>query len=67
MVQELAAQTAESSWAIASLVFFLVWFAAVTSWVLTRKKGYFDVQAALPLEGRAPARDPAGHPCQREN
>lgn len=67
MLQEIARNGSGSGWAIASLVFFLAWFVAVAAWVVTRKRGYFDAQAALPLDDPSPRRDATATPPGRES
>jgi len=59
MLQEIARNGSGSGWAIASLVFF--------AWVVTRKRGYFDAQAALPLDDPSPRRDATATPPGRES
>jgi cbb3-type cytochrome oxidase subunit 3 len=60
VIRDLATQTGASTWAIASMFFFMVVFVVVTLRVLTSKKGAYDRQARLPFEeGAAESTQPA--------
>jgi hypothetical protein len=50
MLQELAAETHASFWAIGSMLFFLAAWVGVAVWVLRSRAEDMDAQARLPLE-----------------
>ncbi len=54
MFQDLAAATGASFWAIASMLFFVVVFAAVALSVLGGKRETYEHLARLPLDDDAP-------------
>lgn len=62
MLQELAARTGATFWAIASMLFFLAVWVFVTVRVFRTRPEELDAQARLPLEGdgAAPGGRPAG-------
>jgi hypothetical protein len=51
MLQELAARTGASAWAIASMLFFLAVWVAITVRVFTARRDDLDARARLALEG----------------
>ncbi len=61
MLQELTARTGATTWAIASMLFFLAVWVFVTVRVLRARSEELDAHARLPLEGDGvPADLPAG-------
>ncbi len=62
MLQELAARTGATTWAVASMLFFLGVWVLVAIRVLRSRPEEMDARARLPLEGdgEAPAELPAG-------
>jgi hypothetical protein len=50
MLQELAAETGRSGWAIASMLFFLAVWLGVLVWVIRSRAADMDARARLPLE-----------------
>jgi hypothetical protein len=61
MLQELAARTGASTWAIVSMLFFLAAWIFVTVRVVRARPEEMDAQARLPLEGDgAPGELPQG-------
>jgi hypothetical protein len=55
MLQELAAGTRASAWAIGSMLFFLAAWLAVVVWLVRQRPADLEAQSRLPLEG-----EPAG-------
>jgi hypothetical protein len=55
MLQELAAQTGASAWAIGSMIFFVVAWVAIAVWVARTRPEDLDARARLALEGDADA------------
>ena len=53
MLQELAAATGASGWAIASMIFFAAVWAAIAWWVFRTRPEEFEARARLALEGDA--------------
>jgi hypothetical protein len=53
MLQELAAQTGASAWAIGSMIFFVVAWVAIAVWVVRIRPEDLDTRARLALEGDA--------------
>ena len=53
MLQELAAQTGASGWVIASMIFFVVAWAAIAWRVFRTRPEEFEARARLALEGDA--------------
>jgi low affinity Fe/Cu permease len=53
MLQELAAQTGASAWAIGSMFFFVVAWVAIAVWVARTRPEDLDARARLALEGDA--------------
>ena len=53
MLQELAAQTGATGWAIASMIFFGVAWLAIAVWVFRARPEQFEARAHLALEGDA--------------
>ncbi len=51
MLQELAARTGASTWAIASMLFFIVFYAVVAVRVFRTRPEELDAMARLALEG----------------
>lgn len=61
MLQELAARTGASAWAIASMLFFIAVWAFVTVRVFCARGEEMDARARLPFEeGGAPVDIPEG-------
>jgi cbb3-type cytochrome oxidase subunit 3 len=62
MLQELAARTGASAWVIASMICFVVAWAAIAWRVFRTRREEFDARARLALEGDAEAghTDPSG-------
>jgi hypothetical protein len=62
VLQELAAQTGASAWAIGSMLFFLAAWVGVAVWVARSRPEDMDAQARLPFEetGGAGSRTHAG-------
>jgi cbb3-type cytochrome oxidase subunit 3 len=50
MLQELAAQTGATAWAIGSMLFFLAVWVAITLRVVFARREEMDARARLPLE-----------------
>ena len=53
MLQELAAETGASVWAIVSMAFFLAAWLGIAWWVLRTRPEEFDARARLAREGEA--------------
>ncbi|MCX6551879.1 MAG: hypothetical protein NTY02_12930 [Acidobacteria bacterium] len=53
MLQELAAQTGATGWAIASMIFFGVAWLAIAVWVCRTRPEQMEARARLALEGEA--------------
>ena len=53
MLQELAAQTGASAWAIASMIFFVVAWVAIAARVVRSRPEDLEARAHLALEGDA--------------
>ena len=53
MLQELAAETGASVWAIASMAIFLVAWIGIAAWVYRTRPEEFESRARLALEGDA--------------
>jgi hypothetical protein len=51
MLQELAANTGATAWAIASMFFFLAVWLAIVVWVFRARAEDFEARARLALEG----------------
>jgi hypothetical protein len=51
VLQDLAAQTGATGWAIGSMLFFLAAWLAVVVWVVWKRPEEMAAQARLPLEG----------------
>jgi hypothetical protein len=51
VLQELAARTGATAWAIGSMLFFLAAWVAVVVWVARKGPEEFEARARLPLEG----------------
>jgi hypothetical protein len=51
MLQELAAETRASAWAIGSMLFFLAAWVAVVVWLVRQRSQDLERQSRLPLEG----------------
>ena len=62
MLQELAAATGASGWAIASMIFFAAVWAAIAWWVVRARPEDLEARARLVLEGEGGERrgDPSG-------
>ncbi|MEI6667097.1 MAG: hypothetical protein WCP29_03000 [Acidobacteriota bacterium] len=66
MLQELAAETGASVWAIGSMMFFLLAWLGIAAWVYRTRPDEFDARARLPLEGdteewqKVPSATPTG-------
>jgi cbb3-type cytochrome oxidase subunit 3 len=61
MLQELASRTGASTWAVASMLFFIAVWVFVTVRTLRARSEDLDVEARLPLEGDgAPGELPQG-------
>ncbi|MBL8140746.1 MAG: hypothetical protein JNM38_06540 [Acidobacteria bacterium] len=61
MLQELTAQTGASTWAIASMLFFIVFYVVVTVRVFTTRPEELNAQARLALDdGEGAAQVPSG-------
>ena len=67
MLQELAARTGASAWAIASMIFFVVAWAAIAWRVFRARPGDMEARARLALEGDAEdgRTDPSGTQTKR--
>ena len=50
MLQELAARSAASAWAIGSMLFFLAVFVALVVWVVLKRPEEMERHARLPLD-----------------
>ena len=64
MLQELAAGSNASAWAIASMVFFIVVYAVVTVRTFRARPEELDAKARLALEGDEPDRASASGNAQ---
>jgi hypothetical protein len=51
MLQELAAQTGATAWAIGSMLFFLAAWVVVVVWLVRTRPEEMEARARLPLEG----------------
>lgn len=67
VLQELAAGSGTTAWAIASLVFFLIAWLAIAARVARARRGDMEARARLALEGDGPDRRDAlpGAPPER--
>jgi cbb3-type cytochrome oxidase subunit 3 len=66
MLQELAAETAATGWAIASMVFFGAIWLGIAVWVFRTSPEQFESRARLALEGDAEDRQNAPPVTQAE-
>ena len=52
MLQDLAAQTLATAWAIGSMLFFLAAWVGVAVWVVGSRRDDMEARARLPFDGK---------------